>query len=299
MSDIHVAITEQVITALEAGTQPWVCPWKESDGDMAPANLSTRRPYRGVNVLLLNLQTVMHGYISNHWLTYQQSRSLGAQVRKGESGTQVIFYKMHQLGAPRGSNPDTDVGQQVIPLLRTFTVFNASQIDGLPPALLEQDIEPCGFWDAGGTADGILRESNATIKHGGSRAFYAPTDDFIQLPPQAAFDNATDYYSTALHELTHWTGHPHRCNRILGHRHGIDAYAFEELVAEMGAAFLTNHCRLPGKLQHASYIASWLHALRNDQRLIFAAAAQAQKAADYLLPPTTKKEVVLPLADAA
>jgi antirestriction protein ArdC len=172
----------------------------------------------------------------------------------------------------------------VVPLLRTFTVFNAAQIDGLPPALVAPEVEPCSVWDASATADRILDDSGARIRHGGARAFYLVSEDLIQLPPHSAFANAGDYYATALHELTHWTGHPGRCDRPLGKRHGIDAYAFEELIAEMGAAFLTNHCRLPGKLQHASYIASWLTALRGDKRLIFSAASQAQKAADFLIP---------------
>ena len=122
-----------------------------------------------------------------------------------------------------------------------------------------------------------------------------------RIPPAPiSFASSTDYYATALHELTHWTGHPDRCNRVLGRRHGIDAYAFEELVAEMGAAFLTNHCRLPGRLQHASYIASWLQALRNDKRLIFSAASLAQKAADYLLPaPAEEAEELAVISEQA
>ena len=183
--------------------------------------------------------------------------------------------------------------------MRTFTVFNAAQVDALPPALIAPDAEPCATWDAGGTAERILRESRACIRHGGSRAFYSPGDDLIQLPPHTAFATATDYYATALHELTHWTGHADRCNRPLGRRHGIDAYAFEELVAEMGAAFLTSYCRLPGQLQHASYIGAWLQALRNDKRLIFTAASQAQRAADYLLPSASEQAEVIALAEAA
>ena len=297
--DIYQAITDQIIAALEAGTPPWVCPWTGGDADMAPANLSTSRRYRGINVLLLNMQLMVRGYGSNRWLTYQQARGLGAQVRKGESGTPIVFFKMHELGAAAGVvQPEPDATRRVVPLLRTFTVFNAAQIEGLPPALVALD-EPCAAWDAGGTAYSILMESGANICHGGARAFYMPSEDRIQLPPHTAFANATDYYATALHELTHWTGHADRCNRVLGKRQGIDAYAFEELIAEMGAAFLTNHCRLPGQLQHASYIASWLQALRGDKRLIFAAASQAQRAADFLLPCTTEAAEVMPLAEAA
>jgi antirestriction protein ArdC len=299
MTDIYQSITDQIVAALEAGTPPWVCPWQGSDADMAPANLFTRRPYRGVNVLLLNMQTMLRGYSSNRWLTYQQARDLGAQVRKGETGTSIVFFKMHELGPAGSAPPPPDAERRVVPLLRTFTVFNAAQIDGLPAALVEPVAEPCSVWDASSAADRILDDSGARIRHGGARAFYLVSEDLIQLPPHSAFANAGDYYATALHELTHWTGHPDRCNRLLGRRHGIDAYAFEELIAEMGAAFLTNHCRLPGKLQHASYIASWLAALRNDKRLIFSAASQAQKAADYLLPrPTELATAMQATADA-
>lgn len=298
--DIYESVTAQIIAALEAGTPPWVCPWNGTDADMAPANLGTRRPYRGINVLLLNLQSMLRGYSSNRWLTYQQARAAGAQVRKGEAGTPIVFFKMHELGAASSVAPALpDAERRVVPLMRTFTVFNAAQIDGLPPALLTPEADACTTWDCVRTAYRILRESGASIGHGGARAFYLPGEDRIQLPPPTSFANATDYYATALHELTHWTGHPDRCNRVLGRRHGIDAYAFEELVAEMGAAFLTNHCRLPGRLQHASYIASWLLALRNDKRLIFAAASQAQRASDFLLPCSTEQGEVMPMAMAA
>ena len=299
ISDQYQAITNQIIAALEAGTPPWICPWQGNDADMSPANLSTRRPYRGVNILLLNLQLMLRGYGTNRWMTFQQGRSLGANVRKGESGTSIVFFKMHELGTRGDPSPVMDRERRVVPLLRTFTVFNAMQFDGLPAASDGELSEPSCTWDVGGAADAILKESGACICHGGARAFYVPGEDRIQLPAPAAFANATDYYATALHELTHWTGHPDRCNRPLGRRHGIDAYAFEELVAEMGAAFLTNHCRLPGRLQHDSYIASWLQALRNDKRLIFAAASQAQRAADFLLPGTSEQAEAMPMAEAA
>lgn len=297
LRDVYQAVTDQIIAALEAGTPPWICPWHGIDADMAPANLSTRRRYRGINVLLPNLQSMLQGYGSNRWLTFQQARSLGACVRKGEHGTPVVFFKPHELGAAAGV-PGPDPARRVVPLLRMFTVFNAAQVDDLPPTA-PPVVEPCTAWGASATAERILDESRARIRHGGTRAFYTPSEDVIQLPPHTSFASATDYYATALHELTHWTGHPDRCSRPIGRRHGIDAYAFEELVAEMGSAFLTNHCRLPGKLQHPSYIASWLTALRNDKRLLFSAASLAQRAADYLLPCTSEQAEVMPLAAAA
>jgi antirestriction protein ArdC len=288
LKDVYQSVTNQIIAALEAGTPPWVCPWQAQGGAgyLAPANLASGRPYRGINVLLLNLQAMDCGYSVNRWMTFQQARELGACVRKGEHGTPIVFFKMHEVAdrsAPVTVPSKRGEDRKVIPLLRSFTVFNAAQIDDLPDAL-QAAPSAAPDWSACEVAELILSASKANIRHGGARAFYAPALDLIQLPERSAFANAADYYGVALHELTHWTGHPGRCNRVLSSRAHIEAYALEELVAEMGSAFLTNYCGLPGQLQHASYIDSWLQALRSDKRLIFTAASQAQKAADYLLP---------------
>jgi antirestriction protein ArdC len=276
--DLYDTVTRQIILALESGTPPWVCPWACDPLEMTPRNAATARPYRGVNVLLLSMRLVASGYSRSRWLTFNQARALGASVRTGERGTTVVFFKMHEVGND-AAEPKTE-SPRVVPLLRSFTVFNVSQIDGLvlePATALPEEWSPCA------AADGLITACGAEIRHGGTRAFYLPSEDFIQLPANSAFLTAEDYYATALHEVTHWSGHPSRCDRPLGRRHGLDAYAFEELVAEMGSAFLPNYCGLPGQLQHASYIASWLAALRNDKRLIFTAASQAQRAADYVL----------------
>ena len=283
LSDLYQSVTAQIIAALEAGTPPWICPWHRVDDDASPANITTGKRYRGVNVLLLNMQLMGRGFARNRWLTFNQALALGGLVRRGEHGTPIVFFKMHDAAADeQRAAPDADGARRVIPMLRSFTVFNVDQVEHLPASM--QSTEPSAQpWDADVAAESLLAASGARIQHGGSRAFYRPGDDVIQLPSAAAFESASDYYGVALHELTHWTAHPARCNRQLSGRASIDAYAFEELIAEMGSAFLTNHCRLPGQLQHASYIASWLAALRNDKRLIFTAASQAQKAADYLL----------------
>jgi antirestriction protein ArdC len=288
-TDLYASVTDQIITALEAGTVPWVCPWATGHGCAMPANLATSRPYRGVNILLLNLQQMAHGYRLNRWATFQQAKALGASVRKGEHGTGIVFFKMLEKDDTRPAGDDVP-GRKVIPLLRSFTVFNADQIDGLPQGLAAVPSAPEG-WTPSSAAESILERSGATIRHGGDRAFYRPADDVIQLPLKAAFPDASSYFGTALHELTHWTGAPGRCNRELRSRQHIEAYAFEELVAEIGAAFLSSHCHLAGELQHASYIASWLEALRSDKRLIFTAASQAQKAADFLLPVHEEAQV--------
>ena len=285
-SDLYQTVTAQIIAALEAGTAPWVCPWAHSGGSAAPANLSTGRAYRGINTLLLNMQAMAHGYAVNRWLTFQQARALGGHVRRGENGTHIVFFKMLDVDDARGAHhaANDEPARKVIPLLRSFNVFNAAQVEDLPEALTAVPPPP-EDWTPVSAAEELLARSGAVIRHGGDRAFYRPSDDVIQLPAQAQFPNASHYYNVALHELTHWTGHPDRCNRPLMGRLHLEAYAFEELVAEMGSAFLSSHCGLPGELHHASYIANWLEALRNDKRLVFTAASLAQKAADFLLPP--------------
>lgn len=277
LKDTYQSVTDTIVAALEKGSVPWVQPWNGAVFGV-PRNFASKRAYRGINVLLLNFKALECGYATNRWLTYQQARSLGANVRKGESGTEVVLFKM--LDVEDTAEPSQS---KVIPLIRSFTVFNADQIDGLPAGLvvIPSPTEP---WQACEAADVVLAHSGAHIVHGGGRAFYSPSLDMIQLPERRAFVSPTAYYQVALHELTHWSGAPLRCNRPLLGRQHIESYAFEELVAELGSAFLCNHCGLPGVLQHAGYIEHWLQALKNDKRLIFTAAAQAQKAADYLLP---------------
>ena len=300
MKDIYQAVTDQVIAALETGTPPWVCPWTRSAGSMLPANAASSRAYRGINVLLLTMQAAVRGYDQQRWLTFNQARALGAHVRRGEEGTGIVFFKMHEVEgvAPMPAASNDAPGRRVIPLLRSFTVFNVCQVEDLPPALTALP-SPAAEWTPIAEADGVLQRSGATIRHGGDRAFYRPADDVIQLPPQAQFPDAGRYYNVALHELTHWTGHTDRCNRPLTGRSNLSAYAFEELVAEMGAAFLSGHCGLAGELQHASYISHWLEALRGDKRLIFTAASLAQKAADYLLPPQATSPIPQEAVEAA
>ena len=290
--DLYTEVTNQIITALEAGTTPWVCPWDREHGSLMPTNLTTGRRYRGINVLLLNLRQIAGGFPTNRWLTFQQAHMLGAHVRRGESGTRIVFFKLLErddISAPDGVNvgrfhaANDEPSRKVIPLLRSFTVFNEAQVEGLP-AHLTWPPTPQPEGDAHAAAEALLAQSGAVIQHGGSRAFYSPSLDLIQMPPAEFFVSFERYYSTALHELTHWTGHPGRCGRTLANRQHIEAYAFEELVAEMGSAFLSSHCGLQGQLHHASYIASWLQALRNDKRLVFGAASLAQKAVDFLVP---------------
>ena len=282
MTDLYQSITERIIRALESGAIPWQFPWEREPGGAAPANLSTGRAYRGINTLLLNLAAMREGYCRNRWLTYQQARSVGAHVRRGETGTSIVFFKLLEVdGAGRSCAANNAPTTKMVPLLRSFTVFNADQVENLPPALMAP--EPAPDWSPVEQAERLLAGSGAAIRHGGDQAFYRPSDDVIQLPARHAFPKAEGYYGVALHELTHWTAHPTRCNRPMQGRQHLTAYAFEELVAEMGSAFLCGHCGLNAELQHAGYIAHWLQALRHDKRLVFTAASMAQKAADFVL----------------
>ncbi len=276
--DLYELVTNKVIAALEGGAPPWAPPWRGDGRSMQPENLATGRAYRGVNVLLLNMQAALAGYPTNRWLTFHQAKSLGGHVRRGEGGCPIVFFKIQEREEPAaGSEP----ARSVYPLLRRFTVFNAFQVDGLPP---EFSVEPPDVtWDACAQADTLIQATGARIVHGGQQAFYAPEPDLIRLPDMGLFASTEAYYDVALHELTHWTGHKDRLSRPLGGRFGLSAYAFEELVAEMGSAFLNAHCRLDSHLQHAAYVQEWLNALQNDKRLIFRAASLAQRAADFVI----------------
>lgn len=279
MKDIYTDVTNRIITALEAGTPPWICPW--TDHTALPSNLATGKPYRGINVLMLSIEAMSRGYPDSRWMTLRQANELGAKVKKGEHGTSIVFFKMKEVSDVVDTS---DEPKRVIPMLRTYTVFNASQVEFLPERF---ELRPSPVvWQPLGEAEQLLYETGAVIRHGGNKAFYSPSEDIIQLPPETWFETPDDYYAVALHETVHWTGHPRRLGRVLGRRHGIEAYAYEELVAEMGAAFLCAHVGIPGRLEHASYIDGWLDSLRRDKRLIFTAAGAAQKAADFVLGET-------------
>ncbi len=274
--DIYQDVTNRIVAALEAGTPPWLRPW--SGGlERIPTNGMSRRPYRGINCVLLTLEAQLRGFSRNTWLTYRQASELGAQVRGGERGTTVTFYKLHEVP----SEAEDQAQARVVPLLRSFTVFNVAQIDSLPERLQQPAAEPEG-WASIVAPEKLLADSGAKIEHGGFAAFYSPEDDRIQLPERGLFADAGSYYATALHELSHWSGHPSRLNRQLGRRFGENAYAVEELIAEISSAFVCAACKLEGKLQHASYIADWIKILKSDQRAVFTAAAKAQQAADYI-----------------
>ena len=294
--DLYRSITDRIVAALEGSTPPWVRPWSQVS-DAVPINAQTKRTYRSINFALLSLEANASNYAANRWLTYRQASELGAQVRRGERGAPVIYWQLRKVAATGETHPDEidppEIPDKVYPLLRAYSLFNVAQIDGLPTQYLEAS-KPT--WEPEAKAEELLLMSDARFRQGGTRAYYQPATDEIYLPPVSAFLTACGYYATALHELTHWTSHASRCNRQLGKRFGDAAYAAEELIAEMGAAYLCAHCRIDGELRHASYLQSWLRVLRSDKRAIFTASAQAQRAADYVLtlaqPPRTRLDAL-------
>ena len=279
--DIYSEITNQIIEAIEAGANNYQMPWHVNGADsVLPVNASTHRPYRGVNVMMLWAVAAKKQYGTSLWATYQQWRELGAQVRKGEKSTSVVFWKFFdgedEAEASEGNERSNHKGV----MARAYHVFNAAQVDGyeIPaiPYLPETErIERSEQFFSGLGAD---------IREGGSRAFYSPAEDYIQMPPFAVFKKADFRYSVLAHEVTHWTGAATRLNRNLAPRFQKDAYAAEELIAELGSAFVCAELELEiePRRDHAPYIQSWLNVLRNDRRAIFTAATKAQQAVDWL-----------------
>jgi antirestriction protein ArdC len=282
---IHAEITATIVAELEQGTAPWVKPWKNGlSGACMPLNAATSRPYRGVNVLSLWAATARGGYPLPRWLTFRQALALGGHVRKGEKGTPIVLVKQMRASEDRNDHSDDDDQGAVRrhgTFLRYFWVFNVAQVEGLPPDLHAlPPAEPEGKRQA--RAEAFLTAIGADVRHGGDRACYMPSLDCILLPPFAAFEGPGHYYATRLHETGHWSGHPSRLGRDLSGRFGSRAYAAEELVAELTAAFLCAELGIEGRLRHAEYIGNWLELLRADSRAVFAAASKASEAADFL-----------------
>ncbi len=274
--DVYQIITDRICEILERGdTPPWRKPWR--GGDHMPANLASKRPYRGVNVFLLHAA----GYASPWWLSYKQAQERGGQVRRGEKGLPVVFWKPLAV-----KDKDTGKDKQV-PLLRYYTVFNAEQIDGLNLPVEAPAGDPVAPVEAAEAVAAGYKDGPA-VTHGGVRAAYRPSADEVFMPPMSLFSDAPGYYGALFHELGHSTGHEKRLDRkgiTAQAGYGSALYSQEELVAEMTAAFLLGHCSMDGgEIENAAaYIKGWLKALRDDRKLVVVAAAQAQKAADWIL----------------
>jgi antirestriction protein ArdC len=278
-------ITNRIVATLAQGVRPWVQPWTAAHA-AGPVSRPLRHngvPYAGINVLALWSAAMEHGYAAPVWMTFRQAIELGGHVRKGETGSPVVYANSLTVEDADADDEGATERRQVR-YLKSYTVFNVEQIDGLPAHYTAQALPQPNPETRIAAGERFAMRTGAVIRHGGDRAFYAPHADLVQMPPFEAFEDAFGYYATLLHELTHWTGHATRLARDLRNRFGDEAYAAEELIAELGAAFLCADLgiALTPREDHASYLAVWLKVLRSDSRAIFTAAASAQRAADYL-----------------
>jgi antirestriction protein ArdC len=284
-TDVYSRITDRIIADLEQGVRPWMKPWSadHAAGRITRPLRHNGIPYKGINVVVLWSASVTKGYACPLWLTFKQALELGGHVKKGETGELVVYANSVTRTETDEKGAETE---REIPFLKGYTVFNAEQCEGLPahytakaepPALTPlQRIE---------AADRFFAATGAEVRHGGTRAYYAEGPDYVQMPPFETFQDAESYAATLAHECVHWTKHDKRLARDLGRvRHGDEGYAREELVAELGAAFLCADLGITPEVRpdHAAYIASWLDVLKGDKRFIFSASGHAQRAVDYL-----------------
>ena len=286
---IYKEVTSRIINELEQGRIPWVQPWGVQAGGLSgpetvglPQNAVTGNYYSGINILLLWGTVFDQGYSCQNWLTFAQARKLGGSVRKGEHGTTIVYadsfisQEERKRALADGSDPVS------IPFLKRYKLFNVEQCEDLPEDCITapQPLPDCETMPA---AESLIRATKADFRIGGAKAFYVPSADFIQVPPQPSFFDQINYYRTCFHELGHWTGHKNRLDRKIENTPGCKLYAREELVAEMTSAFICATLSIKPTVRHADYIASWLDVLKVDDKAIFRAASQASKAANYLL----------------
>lgn len=284
-ASLYDDITNKIIGELEAARLPWVQPWGTAAAKAPlalPRNASTARAYSGINVLILWGAVIEHGYRGQTWLTFRQALSLGANVRKGERGTTVVYADRFVPDDEKRRARETGEDAQAIPFLKRFTVFSTAQCDGLSDELTTQAPPPTpGLIEP--RVEALIKATGIDFRIGGNRAFYAPGSDFVQVPPPQAYFESINWHRTALHELGDATGHASRVGRDLSGSFGTKKNAFEELVAEINAAFCCASIGIVPTVRHADYVGSWLEVLREDNRAIVRAASQASKAADYLL----------------
>lgn len=290
--DIYQEVTDRIIDALEAAKEdgaklPWIKGWKNEKRGASlamPHNAATGRAYSGVNVLLL---WITDGeYSSNGWLTFKQAKDLGGSVRKGEKGTRITFFKPLRIKEPDNAGNETEKN---VPLLRSFTVFNVDQCDLPEDAKIHTGPTVEAFTET--AISEVAVTVGADIHMGGNRACFVPPLDQIHMPKQSQFKDADEFESVLAHELTHWTGHKSRLDRDMSGRFGDAAYAFEELVAELGAAFLCAQFGIEKKsIQegHAAYIQHWVNKMREDKKAIFGASSLARQSNEWIVEAATQ-----------
>ncbi|GGJ53021.1 antirestriction protein ArdC [Sphingopyxis bauzanensis] len=281
-ASLYSEVTSRIIAELEEGRLPWVQPWDSAACRCTmPQNGATGRQYSGINVLILWAEAIAMGYASQRWLTYRQAEAAGGNVRCGEKGTMICYADRFTPKAEAEKARGEDRDPRTVAFLKRFTVFHVDQCEGLPEDFTAAPVAVDPVL-AIADADALIAASGAKFNIGGGEAFYSPSHDFVQVPPQSAFYEPIDWYRTALHELGHWVGHSSRLSRDQTGAFGSPAYAKEELVAEMAAAFTCASLGIAPTVRHSDYIALWLSVLREDDKAIFRAASQASKASDYL-----------------
>lgn len=285
-SDVYSRITDRIVAYLERGVLPWVQPWQggAKSGPVSRPLRHNGQRYSGINVLVLWIEALERGYESPQWMTYKQAQELKGQVRKGEKGTSVVYASSFK------KSEEDEKGEEIVKeirFLREYTVFNIGQIDNLPEL----------FYAKAGSqpstdklerivnAEAFFAATKADIRYGGGLAYYSPSQDYIQMPPLESFRDVASFYGVLGHETVHWTKASSRLNREFGSKvRGDEGYAFEELIAEIGASFLAADLGIENEPRedHAAYICEWIKALRNDRRRIFSAASHATKAVEFL-----------------
>lgn len=283
-TDIYQKVTDKIIADLEQGELTWLKPWSAAnmDGKITKPLRHNGLAYSGINILMLWGASIEAGFLSPYWMTFKQAKELGAHVRKGERGNSVVYANTI---TKTEEQDDGSEEERKIPFMKGYSVFNVEQIEGLPEYYYTK---PKAIIDSARriqNAEEFFASTGADIRHGGNSAHYSGGSDHVQIPYFETFKSPEAYYATLAHELTHWTKHPKRLDREFGRkRWGDEGYAREELVAELGAAFLCADLALAPepRADHAAYIQSWLKVLKGDKRAIFSAAAHAQRGADYL-----------------
>jgi antirestriction protein ArdC len=284
-ADVYQKITDRIVHELEQGVRPWFKPWSAGNGEgriMRPLR-ANGIPYRGINVLMLWSEAAEKSYASPIWMTFKQALELKANVRKGEHGSLVVYAD--KIIRPATDGKTGEDAERTIPFMKGYTVFNVEQIEGLPAHYYAKPTPPTAAVPRIERAERFFAATGANVVHGGSQACYVLRTDNVHLPCIDFFRDAESYYATRAHETMHWTRHPSRLDRDFGRkRFGDEGYAMEELVAELGSAFLSADLELTPEVRddHAAYIASWIKVLKNDKRAIFTAASHAQRAADFL-----------------
>ena len=284
-TDVYTRVTSGIVEQLERGVRPWMKPWnaEHAAGRITRPLRHNGQPYKGINILMLWASAETQGFANPFWLTFNQARDLGAFVKKGEHGSPVVYANTFKK---KDTAEDGSEVEQEIPFLKEYTVFNATQVEGLPAYFYEMakaiETKPLARIEQ---AERFFANTKADIRYGGNRAYYACEADYVRMPPFETFRDAESHAATLGHELTHWTRHSSRLNRDLGRKKwGDEGYAMEELVAELASAFLCADLSITPEVRedHASYIHEWLKVLKDDKRAVFSAASLASQAVDFL-----------------